>query len=63
LSIGSEENEKMKAGFSAMETVLKRNFLRGFNWHSTYTPHENHATNSYVSVPMALKKWGLHMNN
>ena len=63
ISLGKDENEKMKRGFTAMESVLKKHKVKGLNWKSALTPHANHSTNAYLSSPMAIKQWGSHFKN
>lgn len=55
MSLGTEENEKMKKAYSAMT-----NFINGKKLEHivhTYTSEANHGNNLFYSTPLALKKW------
>lgn len=58
MSLGDEENDKMKSGFDAMTEVLEQKSTKGLAWFSEYTPGANHNTNSSLSTTAALRKWG-----
>lgn len=55
MSLGANENKKMKKGFHAMEAAFRKNKVTEF--HSSLTPGATHASNSYYSLPLALKTW------
>ena len=54
LSLGSEENDKMKAAFQLAETVLKNYAPTSLRWCSQRTSGANHQTNAQLSTPTAL---------
>ena len=58
MSLGANENEKMKKGFQAMEIVFSK--IQALEFHSCLTPGATHASNSYHSLPLALKTWKEH---
>jgi len=57
LSLGSEENDKMKSGFEAMLKVLDMHNSSGIKTFSNYTSNANHGTNAFYSIPYALRIW------
>lgn len=61
MSLGTEENDKMKKAYGAMT-----NFLNGImvgNIVHTYTPEANHGNNLFYSTPIALKRWSESVHN
>ncbi|NER13629.1 hypothetical protein GWK08_09285 [Leptobacterium flavescens] len=62
MSLGSEENEKMKRGFVAMEKMINRNRPEGMSFYIEVTPKSDHGSNSYNSTVSALAKLGSFMN-
>lgn len=57
LSIGQNENNKMKNGFDKVMEVLKRNDSTPLQVHYDYTSSATHGTNAYYSIPKALAIW------
>lgn len=57
LSLGSEENEKMKKGYDDMIQVLQSGRIANLQIFNNYTPRANHQTNLYYSIPLGLKYW------
>ncbi len=55
LSLGTEENDKMKQGFASMLTVLEAKVPGRFT--GVYTEQANHHNNLYQSAPKALAAW------
>lgn len=56
LSLGTEENDKMRKAYAAMTNFLDGKVIE--NVVHTYTPEANHGNNLFYSSPIALKKWG-----
>ncbi|MEQ9098591.1 MAG: alpha/beta hydrolase-fold protein [Imperialibacter sp.] len=59
MSLGTEENEKMKEAYDAMTYFLVGKKVK--NLVHTYTPEANHGNNLYYSTPIALKTWAEQM--
>ncbi len=57
MSLGSNENEKMKRGFKSIITVLDSNKTSDLKFYYKYTSKATHGTNAYYSIPLALKTW------
>lgn len=57
LSLGTEENDKMKMGFEAMINLIEKKDSTGLNAHYFYTQNADHGTNAYYSIPLALRIW------
>lgn len=57
MSMGDEENTKMKNGFNEMAKVLKEYPNKKLLWHSEYTKNANHQNNAELSIPAAIRKW------
>ena len=57
LSLGSDENEKMKSGFDSMVNAIKKKDPVGMSMFFNYTENADHGSNAYYSIPRALKIW------
>ena len=57
LSMGDEENDKMKKGFDDMTKVLNKRQNQKFIWHSDYTKNADHHNNAEISASVAIRKW------
>ncbi|MEO9485131.1 MAG: alpha/beta hydrolase-fold protein [Ekhidna sp.] len=55
LSLGTEENDKMKAGYDAMIRLMNTGTIESY--HHMYTPNANHGNNLFYSTPKALQLW------
>lgn len=55
MSLGTEENDKMKNAYQAMTDFLDKNQI--MNVVHVNTPGANHRNNVYYSAPMALRQW------
>ncbi len=62
MSLGSEENIKMKNGFDQMITIFKDNPSPKIVWHSNFTEHANHQNNAEISASVAIRKWADYLN-
>lgn len=61
MSLGTEENEKMKHAYDSMVKHLSKKNVG--NLIHTYTEEANHNNNLFYSSPLALKKWADHIAN
>lgn len=61
MSLGDQENDKMKGGFQALADVLKTNASKKTIWHADYIKDSNHQENAKLSIPTGLEKWGAHL--
>lgn len=61
MSLGDQENDKMKGGFEALTEVLKNNASKKMIWHAYYIKDSNHQDNAKLSIPQALEKWGEYL--
>jgi len=57
MSLGEEENAKMKNGFDQIVRMLNLNDSSAARFHHEYTPHAHHGTNAFYSIPKALSIW------
>ncbi|MEX0858424.1 MAG: alpha/beta hydrolase-fold protein [Balneolaceae bacterium] len=57
MSLGTEENDKMRKAYSAITNLLDGRMVE--NVVHTFTPEANHSNNLFYSSPMALKSWAL----
>jgi len=57
LSIGQNENEKMKKGFDKVIEILKLSDSTKSHIYHEYTQNANHGTNAFYSIPRALTIW------
>lgn len=61
MSLGTEENDKMKKAYSAMTDFLDVKMVE--NVVHNYTPEANHGNNLFHSSPKALKSWAESFQN
>jgi predicted alpha/beta superfamily hydrolase len=54
LSIGTDENERMRGAFTAATQALRAAAQPGFRWHAATTPGAGHDDNAARSTPAAL---------
>ncbi len=57
MSLGDQENDKMKMGFDEMVKILEKNDTTDLKFFYHYTANANHQSNAYYSIPPALRKW------
>lgn len=57
ISMGDQENNKMKKGFNEMTKTLKEKAVKQFVWHSEYTKNANHQNNAEISASVGIRKW------
>lgn len=57
LSLGDNENEKMKKGFDDITQIFMENDTTRLHVFYEYTKNANHGTNAYLSIPKALSIW------
>jgi len=57
LSLGQDENEKMKNGFDKVIEILDRDNSTALKMHYEFTQNANHGTNAFYSIPKALRIW------
>lgn len=57
ISMGDQENNKMKKGFNEMTKTLKEKAVKQFIWHSEYTKNANHQNNAEISASVGIRKW------
>lgn len=60
MSLGSEENPKMRKAYEAMTNLLDGKMIK--NVVHANTPEANHGNNLYYSAPFALKRWAEHVD-
>ncbi|WP_445457434.1 alpha/beta hydrolase [Flavobacterium sp. HNIBRBA15423] len=57
ISMGDQENNKMKKGFNEITKTLKEKAVKQFIWHSEYTKNANHQNNAEISASVGIRKW------
>jgi len=57
ISMGDQENNKMKKGFNEMTKTLKEKAVKQFIWYSEYTKNANHQNNAEISASVGIRKW------
>ncbi|QBR12778.1 alpha/beta hydrolase [Sphingobacterium sp. CZ-2] len=57
LSIGGEENDKMKSGYTEMIETLNHEQNKQLVWHSDITKNADHQNNAEISASIAIRKW------
>ena len=57
LSIGSEENDKMKSGFTEMIETLNQKQNGQLVWYSDITKNADHQNNAEISASIGIRKW------
>lgn len=55
LSLGSDENEKMKGAFESTISVLQSHAPASLRWHSQLTAGAKHGDNAELATPVALR--------
>lgn len=55
LSLGSDENDKMKGAFERMITALQQHAPSTLRWHSQLTTGGTHGNNAELATPIALR--------
>jgi hypothetical protein len=55
LSLGSDENDKMKGAFQRMITALQNHAPATLRWHSQFTIGAKHGNNAELATPVALR--------
>ncbi|MFK8163176.1 MAG: alpha/beta hydrolase [Lewinella sp.] len=63
LSLGTEENDKMRKGYQAITKLLDQTLVPGLSVVHEDTPGANHQSNTYLSAPSALGAWGHYLRN
>ncbi len=63
LSLGTEENDKMRKGYEAIKGLLERKQVPGLVVINDNTPGADHGSNTYLSAPMALGAWGKYVRS
>lgn len=58
LSLGTEENDKMRKGYEAIKELLERKPIPGLVVLHEDTPGADHGSNTFLSAPGALGAWG-----
>lgn len=61
LSLGSEENDKMRKGYVAITDLLDQQPVSGLKVVHEYTAEADHGSNTYLSAPSALGAWGKYV--
>lgn len=57
LSMGENENDKMKNGFNEMTKTLNKRKVNEFVWYSEFTKNSDHQNNAEISASYAIRKW------
>ena len=57
LSMGENENDKMKNGFNEMIKSLSKNNDEELVWYSEFTKNADHQNNAEISASFAIRKW------
>ena len=55
ISIGSEENQKMRSAFQSTVAVLERDARKGLCWRAVVVPGAGHQDNAEKATPLALQ--------
>lgn len=55
LSLGSDENDKMKRAFQRTIGSLETRAPAGLQWHRQFTPRATHGNNAQLATPVALR--------
>lgn len=61
MSLGSEENDKMRSTFDKMTKVLKEKAPVGVAWYSEIIPGADHHSTDELSIPSGIGKWSKHI--
>ena len=57
LSMGEDENDKMKNGFNEMTKILSKKQNKQLMWYSEYTENADHQNNAEISASVGIRKW------
>jgi predicted alpha/beta superfamily hydrolase len=57
LSMGDEENEKMKSSFDEMVKILRKQKNDQFVWIAEFTKNADHQNNAEISASVGIKRW------
>lgn len=57
LSMGEDENNKMKSGFNEMTKILSKKQNGQLIWYSEYTKNADHQNNAEISASVGIRKW------
>lgn len=57
LSMGEDENEKMKNGFTEMTKTLSKKENDQLVWYSDFTKNADHQNNAEISASVGIRKW------
>lgn len=57
LSMGEDENEKMKNGFNEMTKTLSNKENDQLVWYSDFTKNAGHQNNAEISASVGIRKW------
>lgn len=57
LSMGDEENEKMKNAFDEMKKSLSKKENNQLVWYSEFTKNADHQNNAEISASVGIRKW------
>ena len=63
MSLGEEENTKMKDGFTEMRKVLEDKASPHLVWQASFTLKANHQTNADLSGAQAIRAWADFLNS
>lgn len=61
LSLGTEENDKMRRGYQAITDLLDDKEVPGLVVTHEFMPGADHGSNTYLSAPAALSAWGKYL--
>ncbi|WP_052188285.1 alpha/beta hydrolase [Cellulophaga sp. Hel_I_12] len=62
LSMGEDENEKMKKGFKEMTKTLSKKENDQLIWYSDFTKNADHQNNAEISASVGIRKWTDYLN-
>lgn len=62
LSMGEDENEKMKNGFTEMTKTLSKKENHQLVWYSDFTKNADHQNNAEISASVGIRKWADYLN-
>lgn len=57
LSMGDEENPKMKQGFNGITKVFKEKISEKLVWYAEYTKNADHQNNAEISASTGIRRW------
>jgi predicted alpha/beta superfamily hydrolase len=62
ISLGDEENEKMRRAFDRTTALLRARSGSGFRWRSDFTAGANHQNNAVLATPVGLHEWSQNVS-